>query len=718
MFVQISRLAIAMALAFPGVAIAQETVNGTQGEDASETTASEQTDIVVTGRAAKLYRVEEVAGTKLPTAPLDSSLTVTVITEQLIDDQGARDAQDLYRNISGVSFFSYAGVTARGFRQEETFFDGLRGNPYIGFAVPQLANIERVEFLKGPAGMLYGQTAPGGLFNYVTKTPQDEFGSEIGLIVGNEDRYGATGEITGPLGGGFAVRAGVFFEDRGVFRTFASTRTLIADAGLSYGFDAGKIIAQFTHYDQQLDAHRLRGVPTDTDGNFIADRRWNHNEEEDFQSLKSNVAQVRAELAPAEGLTLTAAVRYTDAGERQQYHEPRARFDSDGDGVADSITRQFRDQIRDSESWSAGINAIWATELGGLGNRILAGYDYYHEDFPFLGRSVNGTTTLQAGRPAPLSILNPVYGRPRSSDYVLPEFDLFLGNSTRQGFYVLDELTIGRLILTGGIRYDEFRDREFDNSTFDDSFEDSELTYRAGAVYKLRDDLSLFGQFSTSFEPQSIFDQDPRAGGPFTPTTGRSFEGGVRTALFDGRVQSSLAIYQIKRRNVLQSDPRGDVAGDGIDDLIQFGEVTSEGVDFDLAADITPDWVLTLAYAYNDTRITEDNGGGGIGNNVGDRFVNAPEHQLGFWTRYQFPALGLAAAVGGDYVSSRVDFGNTPVPSYVVFDASLIYELRDWQATLRVDNLFDKTYAASGFGPRAHFPGRPRSVFLHLKRKF
>jgi iron complex outermembrane receptor protein len=673
--------------------------------------------IIVTGRAQKLYRVDETLSGRLPTAPLDSSQSITVITEQLIDDQGARDAQDLYRNISGVTLFSYAGVTARGFRQEETFFDGLRGNPYIGFAVPQLANIERVEFLKGPAGMLYGQTAPGGLFNYITKTPENAFRGEVAGIIGNGDRYGGSGEITGPIGGGFAARAGVFYEDRGVFRTFASSRTLIADGGLSFDFDGGRIIAQFTHYDQELDAHRLRGVPTDLEGNFLTSRRWNHNEETDFQNLQSNVAQLRAELEPAEGLTISAGIRYSDASERQQYHEPRAGFDSDGDGVLDSITRQFRDQARGNEDWSLGINGIWATTIGGLGNRLLAGYDYFQSDSTFLGRSVNGRTTITPGLPAPIAIVNPVYGLSNSADYIFPEFDSFPAVNRRQGFYLLDELTIGRLILTGGVRYDAFRDREFGDG-FDETFSGDAWTYRVGAVYKLRDDISLFGQYATSFEPQSIFDQDPRAGGPFDPTIGKSFEGGIRTALFGGRVQSSLAAYQIKRTNVLQNDPRGDVAGDGIDDLIQFGEVTSKGIEFDLATDITPNWVLTLAYAYNDTRITGDNGGGGIGNRVGDRFVNAPEHQLGFWTRYQFPELGLAAALGGDYVSERVDFGNIPVQPYLVFDASLIYEVNGIRAVLRLDNIFDKTYAVSGFGPRAHFPGEPRSVFLEVGYAF
>lgn len=304
-----------------------------------EAAGGDEDEIIVTGGAQKLYRVDETLTGKLPTDPLASSQNIVVITEQLIEDQGARDAQDLYRNISGVSFFSYAGVTARGFRQEEVFYDGLRGDPYAGFAVPQLFNIGRVEFLKGPAGMLYGPGAPGGLFNYVTKKPEDRFFAEVTGIGGTEDRYGGSAEITGPLGGGFLGRAALFYEDRGLFRFNAGSRTLIADFGVSRDFGPAKLILQATRYDQELDAHRLRGVPVDNDGNFIASRRWNHNEPTDFQNLRSDVLQARVEAAPLPGVTVDATLRYNDAREAQQYHEPRGVFDSNGDGVGDSITR-------------------------------------------------------------------------------------------------------------------------------------------------------------------------------------------------------------------------------------------------------------------------------------------------------------------------------------------------------------------------------------------
>lgn len=673
-------------------------------------------NIVVTARAQQLYRVEETTTGKLPTPPLESSQTIITITKQLIEDQGARDAQDLYRNISGVSFFSYAGVTARGFRQEEIFYDGLRGDPYAGFSVPQLFNIERVEFLKGPAGMLYGPGAPGGLFNYVTKKPDAaRFSGQVKAIVGNEDRFGGSAEINTPLGEGFAARGGVFYEDRGTFRFNAASRTLIADGGVSYSSDPVNVILQATHYDQELDANRLRGVPVDDNGNFRTDRRWNHNEPTDFLNLESDVLQARIEAKPMAGLSMDATVRYNKAVEVQNYHEPRGLFDSDNNGTIDASIREFRVQRREQETWSFGANAIWAQELSGdISNRVLIGIDHFISDQYFQGRSLRGTTVITPGLPNPLSLFDPQYGLSDPATYNQGPFNITLTDSERTGFYLLNELTIGRLILTGGIRRDSFRDDA--NGTI---FEDKETTYRGGVVYRVTDDISMFGQYATSFEPQSAGSQNPLAGGPFAPTSGDIFEGGVKTALMNGRIQTSLSAFQIRRTNILQIDPRGDVGNDGVDDVVALGEITSKGFELDIAADVTDDWVVTLAYGYNDTRITGDNGGGGFSNNIGDRFANAPEHQLGFWTRYQFPDLGLAAAFGGDYVSKRLSINGQPVNAYMVFDASLIYEAGPIRAMLRVDNLFDKTYAASGFIERTgHFPGEPRSVFLELGYAF
>ena len=697
-------------------------------EDAAEAAGDE---IVVTGRVAKLYRVEETASGKMPTEPLASSQSITVLTADLIEDQGARDAQDLYRNISGVSFFSYAGVTARGFRQQENFYDGLRGDPYIGFAVPQLFNIERVEFLKGPAGMLYGQTAPGGLFNYVTKKPSQTFAASAKLVAGTEDRYGGQVEVTGPVNDVISLRGGAFFEDRDLPRTFAGNRTLILDGGAAFDIGPAKLTVQALHIEQDLAANRLRGIPVDDDGHFLAPRRWNHNEPTDFLDLRSTSFFAKFEAEPVAGLKLDVSGRRIDSDETQQYHEPflvdaaGQRVDVNGDGITDGVSREFRDQYRESKIWSFGGNAVWTHAFSdSVTNRVLAGFDYSTDDSLSLAASLRGRASASAGRPCPLTFFDPIYRACNPANYAMPAQGRTTTETKRYGFYALNELTVGQLILTAGIRTDSFNDISVANSGAVTRFKGSDESYRVGAVWRARDDLSFFAQYATSFEPQSASAQDPRAGGPFAPTTGDMIEGGVKTALLDGRIQSSLSVYKIKRQNLLQADPLGDTdtPADGINNMLAFGEVTSKGVDVDIAADLTDNWVLTLTYAYNDTKVTKSTttSNGGITNVVaGGRFANAPRNKFGFWTRYQIPSTGLAFALGGDYVSKRISLSNQPVNAYFVFDGSVTWTSGPWDVRLRVDNILDKTYAASGFNDRGgHFPGEPRSAFVEVGYKF
>ncbi len=724
-------LAVSVGALMVSGALAQE-LPVSEEEDAE----ARQETVIVTGRAAELYRVTQTSTGKLPTAPLSSSLNIAVITEDLIGDQGARNAQDLYRNLSGVSLFSYAGVTARGFRQEEIYFDGLRGDPYSGFAVPQLFNVERLEFLKGPAGMLYGPGAPGGLFNYITKKPSEEFDALASLIVGSEARYGASLEMTGaPTEGGPAGRLGLFYEDQNTPRRNAGSEIFIGDAGLGFDLGFADLVLQLAHYEQDLAANRLRGVPIDDLGNFITDRRWNHNEPDDFLRLSSTVYQAQLEGEVFDGLSWDAGVRYNDREESQNYHEPRGLFprqdeagnflDADRNIVARPdeaelvMVREFRDQIREGDSLSAGANAVWTRQFAGFDNRVLFGADYFSdEDTLFYNRARGDNVSRPAGVPNPLGLLDPQYGQSDSSNYALT--NVFGGSRTREqtriGGYLLDEITLGDFILTGGLRYDQFEDAEIidtGSERLTEAVDDEAVTFRLGAVYRLTEEVSLYAQTADSFVPPAGTD---RNGNLLDPVRGDIIEGGVKLGLMDGRVQATAAIYQIKRTNVAQADPDPDAPPGA---LIAFGEVTSEGFEADLATDITDNWVLTTAYAYNDTRITADNGTGGIRNAVGDRFANAPEHQFGFWTRYQFPRYQLAFALGGDYVDVRQNLQGTKVRPYMVFDASIIWEPKPYRFLLRVDNVLNEEYGASGFLDRTgHFPGEPVSVFLEASRRF
>ncbi len=688
------------------------------GQAFAQTSASpgEEDVIVVIGRAQELYRVGESSTGKLPAEPLDTPIVITTINADLIRDQGARDAQDIYRNIAGVSLFSYAGVTARGFRQEEIFFDGLRGDPYAGFAVPQLFNVERVDFLKGPAGMLYGPGAPGGVFNYVTKKPSQDFSANLRGIVGTEARYGLSGEVTGSLPiDGLSGRAGMFYEDRNTPRKNTTSKTVIYDLGLSADLGFANLTLQGTTYDQRLDGNRLRGVPVDDDGNFLTDRRWNHNEPDDFLDLISNNLQAKLEGHLGDTITWDATLRYTDSEENQEYHEPRSPIDTDDDGVVDFISvREFRDQTRAEEQLSFGANAIWSQSFGDVDNRLLTGVEHYDLEAVFDYDRARGTGDNVQG----LSIVDPVYGLSNRSTYILTNLaDGRVTEQRRTGVYLLNEATVGKFTLVGGVRFDTFEDVEASGEEDDDN-----VSYRIGGIYKPVPNVSLFAQWADSYIPQSISNQRSEVGGPFDPTTGTIVEGGVKAELFHEKLFVSLSVYDIVRENFLQTllDENGDdVEIGGFTQFGQLGEVTSTGVELELIADITSDWVLLASYAYNDARITEDNGTGGFRNSVGDKFANAPENQFGFWTRYQVPAINTAFAIGGDYVDERLSLSGQTVKDYFTVDASVIWEKEPFEVLLRVDNLFDEEYAESGFLSRTgHFPGDPRSIFVEFSREW
>ena len=194
-----------------------------QASTQAETKAPER--IVVRGRAMQMYVDKETEiGTKTAINVMELPQSVQVLTEQLIDDQAARNITDLYRSIAGVSEFSYSGVTFRGFRDDaNVFYDGVRGDPYSGFSVPQLFNVQRVEVLKGPASALYGGGEPGGMINYVTKKPTFVERKELTLSTGSYDMMGGSLDFTGGLTEDLAYRLGGYYQQEDSFRNNADS---------------------------------------------------------------------------------------------------------------------------------------------------------------------------------------------------------------------------------------------------------------------------------------------------------------------------------------------------------------------------------------------------------------------------------------------------------------------------------------------------------------
>ncbi len=673
--------------------------------------------IEVKGRAQTLYRASQSSvGTRTDTDLELVPQNIQVLPEALIRDQAARQVTDLYRSMSGVSAFSYSGVTFRGFRQDEILYDGVRGDPFNGFAVPQLFNVQEVQLLKGSSGALYGSSAPGGLINYVTKKPQRTAKNQLELGLGNDDYWQGSLELSGPLNDQQAYRVGYYRDSEQPFRWNTKVENDILDLGYLIDLtDSTSLTLQYNTLTQDYQGARLRGVPTDNQGNFLADRAWNHNEATDFQSLEADVWQVRADHEFNSNWRTDLTWRHYDNTELQNYHEPYCSYDTDRDGVVDYCRRQFRDQRRENTADSVTWNNIVEFSTAGLNHQLLIGADTLTQDSYFLGRNV--APVEQGGKAVGISLKNPVYGLTPVANYNIDSIKSTPTDTTavRQGFYLQDQVDLTaswNLLL--GMRWDSFED---ENNVAVSKVDGSDSSWRLGSTYQLTDWVRLYALKGTGFSPQAADSQVPEVGGPFEAEQSSIVEAGARFSLLDDAIRLNVATYEMIRNNILQADPRGDVGGDGRDDQIALGEVKSKGVELDLLGDLTDSWVLNLNYAYNDTRIIESTSA--MTNAVGDKFANAPQHQIGIWSRYELDAINSALAAGMDYVSDQLSMDGQPVKSYTVFDMSWQTRWQQWLFQANVKNLFDKTYATSGFLKRTgHFPGEPRRLILTASYQF
>lgn len=674
-------------------------------------------EVLVTGRAQQYYlETDTTLGSKLDIDILNLPQSVQVLSEQLIIDQAARTITDLYRSIAGVSEFSYSGVTIRGFRESDNvFYDGVRGDPYSGFSVPQLFNVERVEILKGPTASLYGGGDPGGMINYVTKQATFSDEVQLALTTGNDSLYGASADVRGGLFSTVAGRVGAYYQQQDSFRDNADQQILEVAGGLV--FELGQqaaLTASVDYVDQDLRGHRLRGIPARDDGEFIASRAFNANEEQDYQTLDAWVGQLNLRQRFDNSLSLNATLRYLDNDRTQGYHEPRGWDDANGDGVADEndsvILREYRLQKRSNEETSLTIDWVKDFSIWGTQQEFLVGGDYHDVDTDF---SSAVAFPIRGGVPS-LNILNPQYGQVDPITYervTLP----FNGTSAEVfGVYLQDYITLNdnwRLML--GLRYDKYKDK--DKADYF-ALSDDNIALRLGLVFKPVEQGSLYINYAESFRPVPLVQQqDPDRAGSLEPETGFQWELGWKQMWLEGRFRTTAAVYLIDKKDVPQANPDDSGLDDGVPALVNLGKVESKGLELTLVGDITDDWTLTANYAWNNTEVKK---GAAISNSLrdGSTFANAPENQAGLWTRYELDAVRSAIAVGVSYVSDQFNLDEQKVKAFTVFDASWTTEWQQLTLQLNINNVLDKQYFVSGFSRRnGNFPGSPREVILQLK---
>lgn len=687
-------------IAVAGPAAAQDAASG----------ATEADVIVVTGVA-----------TKTDSNIMEVPQSISVVDSDQFIDRGAVTFQDIFRYSAGVSTESLGEDTrgdffgARGFETQQ-YLDGLSRMPdFVYGARMDVFTIERAEILRGPSGVLYGSGAPGGLFNAVSKTPNWDYSSEIGLIVGTNEHREVRLDVTGALSDTVAGRfVGVARQGQLQPEGQDDNRVVIMPS-ISWAPTQNTDITFLVLYQQDdlgtqtyLPLTKSATAPTNDErlpiDFFIGEPGFNHM---DMEHLSGTLM---IDHRFNDNISVHNRTRYFD--QSVDYAEVYGDLSDGVDPFIDAgrtlLAREFYVLAEDYQVLNSDSHAKFDFATGQFSHQLLLGVDYleFTQDRRE-GYSCNGFEgffgCFAGGSPPPLDITNPQYG----ADFDFGFTNAYDTKSTQLGYYLQDQINYGeRVAFVLGVR----RDRATSEVSGIEEDPNSATTVKAGVIVDVGGGVSPYFSYSESFQP--VFGGD-FFGNAFVPQEARQYEAGFKwQPISDALI--TFAYFDIKESNFVTADP------DFIQNSIQSGEIGSTGFEIEANANLFDGFNVSAAYSYTDAEVLSDNGG-----REGLPVENVPEHLASIWGVQSLTLNDWDVRIGGGvrYTGEKQDtfslFETKPV---TLVDALLEVERDQWSVALNVTNLFDEEYyafcVASSNPYGACYPGMSRRAFITLRRRY
>ncbi|MEW5422350.1 TonB-dependent siderophore receptor [Amorphus sp. 3PC139-8] len=650
------------------------------------------------------------SGTKTDTPIIETPQSISVVTADQVRQQDASSLAESLTYTPGVTTQSEAfsrmadDFMIRGFNVANgnlgLLRDGmkLQSNVYDGSQEPY--GLERVEVLRGPSSVLYGQLAPGGVVNTVSKRPTAAPLRELNVEYGSNDRKVISGDFGGPLteDGTLTYRlTGLGREADTWIDDIPDNKVYIAPA-LTWSPDAATsltLLGSYQHVNtrfvtpiQFADAS-AGTIPRDmflgTDG---------------FDRYIGNMTTVGGEFEHAfdSGLTFRTKARYFSADVDWDYMLGSLAPTASTGGLLSRIASARTDR---SSGITSDTNLQYDFDWGPSEHTLLAGADFYHRTYKtdrYRGSTISYLdlqTGQQFGGP------NVDYSNNRGSDSKGDQF----------GVYLQDQITIfDKLVLSLGGRHDwsESRSESYRSGSVTKQ-DDSAFTGRAGAVYLFDSGVAPYVSVSQSFQPQ--VGTETLSGDALEPSEGVQYEAGVRYQPPETNLLLSAAAYDLTQNNVVTTDSLGFT--------YQYGKVRSRGVELEARVDMG-DLRLIAAYAYTDAEVAES----ARPAEVGQQIPLTPYNTFSLWADYRLDRLklpGLTVGGGVRYVGeTNIQGIEEDVPSYVLLDAMASLDLGDLRPELdgaalqlNVHNLLDEDFYTCSYVDGCRY-GEPRSVALRL----
>lgn len=665
---------------------------------------------------------ESTVASKLPVALKDIPQSVSVVTRQRIEDQNLSTLEDALRWVPGVHVIpndtAQSQYWARGYGLNVSV-DGVPSTGGLSGAEQfDLAVYDRVEVLRGPAGVLQGSGDLGGTVNVVTKKPRSQFGLNGNISTGSWDNHRGELDVTGPLDAEGRLR-GRFVgvgQERDFFYERTHQQKWVGHGVLEFDLNDDLTLSlAHTRQNNDIDVP-FAGLPVSVPGGSagrLLDVSRSTNPYPDWSYSRAHTREtvLAAEQRFANEWSLTAKLRYLTQENEWKDAVPGSGVDLNNHTFSYVFLREYDGESRRR---AADIYASGPFSLLGQEHQVLIGYN--QEDY-----RVRSSDTWGANRSASALVGSAASGLDLSNpDLAEPGLERNRGAerlTEQSGIYgqlrlrLLDPLT-----LVAGGRLSDYdyksRSRAPSNLTTWSQGESvkNEFTPYGGLVYELTPQVSLYTSYSDIFIAQ---DYEKAGGGTLEPRVGKQYEVGIKASLLDEVLSAQLAAFRIRDENRPFEDPNDP------NYYIAAGEVESRGWELEITGRPLPGWDVSTGYTHLKTRYLSDD------SNVGLFSHSSPKHNFKLWSHYRFQDGLLKGLALGGGIQATSSYGSDRFASdreqsgYALVSAVASYALNE-HATLALNggNLTDRKYYVSLGNNTYNTYGEPRNFTLSLRLKY
>jgi iron complex outermembrane receptor protein len=666
--------------------------------------------------------------------PMDLPQSVQVITGALIEQQQSVRLSDVIKNANGV----YVG-SARGGAQESFWSRGYdmtannmfkNGFRFNGGSIPEVASLDKVEILKGSSALLYGNVAPGGILNMVTKTPSFKKGGEVGMQAGSYNFYKPSLDIYGPMNQNIAYRFVGTYENSESFRDVVKKERYYVNPSFLFKLsEKTEIILQGDYLNDDwtpdFGTAIIKKEIIDLPRNLYMGADWSNGKTK--QATISGM--VKHDFNSNWKLNFNTSFQdYSRIWKGTERIQP-----SDNGNWSRPLGQNRNEETIASEQLS--IQGNFAT--GKIKHQLFTGLDFENavaEAYTFIFTP----STYGTGNIFNFENFNQGTGIPESTTTRIVET-----TTNRFGIYAQDLISFTEKIkVLAGIRWSWQESQPITTdllvNTTTDGVKQKDIAFspRIGIVYQPTKNNSLFASYSDSFTPNTGTTVDGKV---LDPSIIKQYEVGVKNDFWKGMLSANVTLYQIINDNLAQTAEFKANGSLNTDTTIKVlsGETKSKGIEIDLTARPITGLSINAGYSYNDMRYTKTSGTNGSFI-VGDRLVRTPANTANMSFFYTLPSgklKGISFGAIGNYIGKRVGGWNNqvvvdpttfatsindreiPLSDYTTIDFSVGYNWKKFSLLCKLSNITNELNYTVHENYSAN-PIAPRQVLTSLKYKF